>query len=180
MGYEITAVLSDGFSIGSVRVGTNGSQEVMFGLWFAAYGVSGLPDSDLVRRGWIRPYGPAAEWHRENHPDRSPTVSDLRSMIGIETGHGDRQSGGYLRPRTGVILQGLRRRPTRCPVLAPIVEFWKDHYGAELSVDLVDQLARSTRTLTPALVASCWYERMSELEELFAKARRLGASCRTG
>jgi len=107
-------------------------------------------------------------------------VSDLRSMIGIETGHGDRQSGGYLRPRTGAILQGLRRRPTRCPVLAPIVEFWKDHYGAELSVDLVDQLARSTRTLTPALVASCWYERMSELEELFAKARRLGASCRTG
>ena len=54
-GYEITTVLSDGSSIGSVRVGTNGSHEVMFGPWFAAYGVSGLPDSDRVRRGWVQP-----------------------------------------------------------------------------------------------------------------------------
>ena len=180
MGHEITAVLPDGARIDSVRVGTNGSQEVMFGLWFAAYGVSGLSEADRVRREWLEPYGPAAVWQRANRPDQPPTVDDVRSMIGIDSGDRDNRCGGYLRPRTGDILQGLRRRPTRCPVLAPIVEFWKDHYGAELSVDLVDQLARSTRTLTPALVASCWYERMSELEELFAKARRLGASCRTG
>lgn len=180
MGYEITAVSPRGLRIGSVRVGTNGSQEVMFALWFAAYGVGSLPDSDRVRRRWLVAYGPAADWMRANHPHRSPTVLDMQTMIGINSGTGDNVCGGYLRPRAEAIVRGLSHNPTRCPVLAPVVEFWNDSYGVRLPADLVARLAASAASLAPALAKSCWYTRMTEVANLLQMAREEGASCRAG
>jgi hypothetical protein len=54
MGYDFAVRMPDA-TLRYVHVGTNGSQDVMLGLWLAAYGVAGRPASRRVRGRWYEP-----------------------------------------------------------------------------------------------------------------------------
>ncbi len=179
MGYEIVAVDPDGQSVGAVRVGTNGSQDVMFGLWLASYAAGQFAESDRVRGGWLRPVGPA----RSTRGDRSAhrlTVDAVRTLIAVNTGEGDEVQGGFVLPRPAAIAASLSFRPTTCPILAPIIEFWADSYGVLLGNELVARLAPAASVLNRSLVESCWHDRLGEVAALLDEARRRRATCRVG
>lgn len=179
MGYEIVAVDPDGQRIGAVRVGTNGSQDVMFGLWLAAYAAGQFADSDRVRDGWLRPVGPARSVRGARGGHRL-TIDTVRSLIAMNTGQGHDVQGGFVTPRPAAITTSLSSRPTACPILAPIIEFWAASYGVTLGNELVARLAPAASVLNRSLVESCWHDRLGEVANLLAEARRRRATCRVG
>ncbi len=180
MGYYISATLPGGKLI-SAHVGTNGSERVMLGLWLAAYGVAGLPDSGRVRGRWydVAPVGvpDAPTWAIAD-----TTIGTARRLLAYRARGWAWVAVSDRNDRT--IQRGLKLKPVTDPHLADLVELWRadgyDSVDHTLSPALTARLADTLALLLPHLARSSWHAILAEVAGVFATAAEAGVGVQLG
>lgn len=153
------------------KVGPYGSQDVMMGLWFAAYAAAGQGEAKRVC-GWVREVRGAPEGHPDWLRPNSPTA--VRAWIGFNA-----DECAWLTVASSTIERGLKLKPVTDPDLAVLVAWWAQYNdwtdGRVLDPDLVANLADVCDRLLSQLVTSCWYGKMADVAAVFryAAGRRL-------
>lgn len=185
---------SDG---GGTRVGTNASQYVWMGLWFAAYAADRRPEANRVC-AWI-----GNGWGHEragsrSHPGRAfytgpdgpPRIERNRPCtvqpwidFNFADTAGGADEGTALCAQDYTIRLGLKMKAVTDPVLADLVALYlaccdPADYSGTLDPDLTARLAVIFTDLAPKTVESCWHETMVRTVEVFtgAAAHRVGVS----
>jgi hypothetical protein len=179
MGYWFTAELPDGAVGQAAKVGIYGSQDVMLGLWLAAYGVAGLPDSRRVRGRWYSPFPGAPDWAFYE----GEMLAGARRLLAHNQ---DGVAWVIVTDRTDrTITRGLQLKPPRCPHLRNLTDLWRVYNrfqepGARLAPDLVARLAGTFTLLLPQLTVSCWHAKLAEIAAVFDAATAAGVGVRHG
>ena len=162
----------------SVNPGTNGSQSVVAGLWFAAYAVARRPESNRVC-GWLDSYVA----HREVgvRPERNRPVS-VRELIAANGDDPDE-------PKTGchaydfTIALGRKMKPISDPILEALLCFYDgimaDNIG-HFDVEQTKRIAEAMDLLLPHLEPSSWFENCCEIAALFHTAAECGSTVSGG
>jgi hypothetical protein len=177
MGYYFTAQLPDG-QLRYAHVGTNGSQDVMLGLWLAGYAVAGRPESRRVRGRWydVVPGAPEPVWYGQE------TVSGVRKLIACTAD--DCAWVIVSRHCDATITRGLKLKPVTDPPLRALVELWRidrdDAAGRALSPELTAHLAETFTMLLPHLQPSAWHPTLTQVAGVFTAAAAAGVGVYAG
>lgn len=187
MGFYVGATLPDGTHIGE-KVGTNGSQLVMMGYWFAAYAVAGRPESNRVCAWvgpgwrWNDPFTTGVAWPQRNQP---ATVRALIAYSEDEDGDGVMECG-FCCAQVDTINLGRKMKPITDPMLADLLELYDNVHtnyqtSGTLSVDLTRRLADHFDFLVQFLRSSeSWFETMLSVQATFRVAADAGVGVHAG
>lgn len=161
-------------SYDSVRIGANGSEEVLMALLLAAYAAGRWPESRRVRR-WVRPrFGAPARltssWDRMSVRELNELLAatdDGCAWVGLVTSR-----DGY-RPAGAV-----GRRPPSCPTLialmriytAAITNYSEPIEGRTIAAADVPAVADAVGAVLPKLAESSWNETLRDFHGLLCRA----------
>lgn len=169
----------------AARVGTNGSQIVWMGLWFAAYAADRRPEANRVCAWVDNGYGYGRNGNRSymgspfyTGPDGPPRIERNRPATvqpWIDFNFEEETHSG---PKTALCVQeytlrlGLKMKAVTDPDLADLVALFlatcdPEDYQGDLASDLSARLADVMESLLPRLTESCWYETMTETAAVF-------------
>lgn len=159
----------------SRRIGTNCAQCTMMALWFAAYAVSGKPESTRVRSRWIEPRQISLpnvtpiEWPIPYH--EWTLVRGIKALLSY-----NKDDCAWVQMNENTIKRGLALKTPTDPSLKALVEFYGYACHVPWPQDIIAsaaaRIAPVLSELLPQLSESCWYDQMKDYAEIFTLAAK--------